>query len=60
MGSVHHWLDGDDGEAELLELVARARRRRRRRRHPRAVAGARQIDPDAVVAAIDPARTSTG
>jgi methylenetetrahydrofolate dehydrogenase (NADP+)/methenyltetrahydrofolate cyclohydrolase len=60
MGSVHHGLGGDTGEAELLELVA--------------ALGAddevdgilvqlpvpAQIDPDAVVGALDPAKDVDG
>jgi methylenetetrahydrofolate dehydrogenase (NADP+)/methenyltetrahydrofolate cyclohydrolase len=60
MGSVHHGLDGSTGEEELLELVARLG-------EDPEVDGIlvqlplpAQIDPDAVVAAIDPGKDVDG
>jgi methylenetetrahydrofolate dehydrogenase (NADP+)/methenyltetrahydrofolate cyclohydrolase len=60
MGSVHHGLDGSTGEEELLELVARLG-------DDPEIDGIlvqlplpAQIDPDAVVAAIDPGKDVDG
>lgn len=60
MGSVHHGLDGATGESDLLELVAALGR-------DEGVDGILvqlpvpvQIDPDAVVAAINPAKDVDG
>ena len=61
MRSIHHGLDASTSQDELLALIAELERRRRRRRDPGpASAARRQIDQDAVIAAIDPAKDVDG
>jgi methylenetetrahydrofolate dehydrogenase (NADP+)/methenyltetrahydrofolate cyclohydrolase len=60
MGSVHHGLAGTTGEAELLELVARLGADEEVDGILVQLPVPDQIDPDAVVAAIDPAKDVDG
>jgi methylenetetrahydrofolate dehydrogenase (NADP+)/methenyltetrahydrofolate cyclohydrolase len=60
MGSVHHGLDGSTGEDELLELVARLGEDPEIDGILVQLPLPAQIDPDAVVAAIDPGKDVDG
>jgi methylenetetrahydrofolate dehydrogenase (NADP+)/methenyltetrahydrofolate cyclohydrolase len=60
MGSVHHGLAGETSEAELLELVGELGRDPEVDGILVQLPVPEQIDPDAVVAAIDPAKDVDG
>jgi methylenetetrahydrofolate dehydrogenase (NADP+)/methenyltetrahydrofolate cyclohydrolase len=60
MGSVHHGLDGETSEAELLELVAALGRDEEVDGILVQLPVPAQIDPDAVVGALDPAKDVDG
>jgi methylenetetrahydrofolate dehydrogenase (NADP+) / methenyltetrahydrofolate cyclohydrolase len=60
MGSVHHGLAGETSEAELLELVGELGRNPEVDGILVQLPVPEQIDPDAVVAAIDPAKDVDG
>jgi methylenetetrahydrofolate dehydrogenase (NADP+) / methenyltetrahydrofolate cyclohydrolase len=60
MGSVHHGLSGDTSEAELLELVAALGRDDDVDGILVQLPVPEQIDPDAVVAALDPRKDVDG
>jgi methylenetetrahydrofolate dehydrogenase (NADP+) / methenyltetrahydrofolate cyclohydrolase len=60
MGSVHHGLDGTTTEAELIELVAGLGRDEKIDGILVQLPVPVQIDPDAVVGAIDPAKDVDG
>jgi methylenetetrahydrofolate dehydrogenase (NADP+)/methenyltetrahydrofolate cyclohydrolase len=60
IGSVHHGLGGETGEAELLELVAGLGRDEEVDGILVQLPVPAQIDPDAVVGAIDPAKDVDG
>ena len=60
MRSVHHGLEASTSQDELLALVDELNADRRGGRDPGPATAPGAIDQDAVIAAIDPRRTSTG